>query len=90
MERRGADVRFGSFATVLGWPADVCFAPNSYQKADMPGGPFSANRNQPHHFAPQKKALLFDHLVGGEEQVRRHFNAERLGGLAVDHQLELA
>jgi hypothetical protein len=32
---------------------------------------------------------LFDHLVGGDEQRWRHREAERLGGLEVDHELEL-
>ena len=32
---------------------------------------------------------LFDDFVGGSEQRRRHVEAERLGSLEVDHQLEL-
>jgi hypothetical protein len=33
--------------------------------------------------------MLFDHLVGLGKQRRGHREAERLGGLEVDHQLEL-
>jgi len=32
---------------------------------------------------------LFDHLVGGREQRRRHSEAEHPGGLGVDDQFEL-
>ena len=32
---------------------------------------------------------LFDHLVGCSEQLRMNFEAKRLGGLEVDHELEL-
>ncbi len=32
---------------------------------------------------------LFDHLVGDAEQLVRHIQSERSGGLEIDHQLEL-
>ena len=37
----------------------------------------------------RSKRSLFDHLVGESEQLIRHSEAERLGGLKVDDQLEL-
>jgi hypothetical protein len=38
--------------------------------------------------APQQKPLL-DHLIGTDKQRGRERDAERLGGLEVDDQLEL-
>ena len=34
-------------------------------------------------------AVLFDHLVGAGKQRWRHSEAERVGGLQVNHQLEV-
>ena len=38
--------------------------------------------------APQQPTTLFDHLVGGSEQFIWNGDAERLGGLEIDEQLE--
>src|SRR5262249_1361447 len=38
---------------------------------------------------PQQSNPLFDHLVGAGEQRGWHLEAERLGGIEIDHELEL-
>src|SRR5450759_1587732 len=38
--------------------------------------------------ALQQTVSLFDHVVGERQQRRWHFEAERLGGFEVDHELE--
>ena len=37
----------------------------------------------------RRRRALFDDLVGADEKCRGKINAERLGGLEVDHKLEL-
>src|ERR1700719_85451 len=40
-------------------------------------------------YAVQQTAFLFDHLVGGDLQSKRHCEPERLGRFEIDHQLKL-
>jgi hypothetical protein len=37
----------------------------------------------------QHTASLFDHLVGGEEELLRNGQAERLGGVQIDNEVVL-
>ena len=40
--------------------------------------------------APQQNVSLFDHLVGAAKERGRDFEAERLGGLEVDDELDFS
>ena len=44
--------------------------------------PLSANKRH--------RGTLFDHLVGTRKERLRYVEAERLGGLEIDHQLKLS
>jgi hypothetical protein len=66
-------------------PADVRFAPENGQIADIAARPFSANSDQS---AAQQSGALFDHLVGDGEQLRRNVEAERSGSLKIDHKFK--
>ena len=39
-------------------------------------------------YAPQQRRSLFDHLVSACKQRRRHFEAQRLGGLEIHDEFE--
>jgi len=77
---RSRDFRYGSIATELGLPRDVCFPPDSDRIADILDWQLRANN---------RYSRLFDHLVGAGEQRRRNGKTKRLCRLGVDHQLEL-
>src|SRR5579864_6315801 len=61
-----------------------CFA-----VAPWPGVGYDPLRARRRQSALQRRASLFDHLVGGCEQCLRYRETEPLGGLEVNHQFEL-
>jgi hypothetical protein len=83
-QRRAAHVSVGSFATLQppGWRGS--YALHRDQTGSLPicrKGLIASCRTE-------AQGVLFNHLVGGREQSRRDAEAERLGGLAIDHKLE--
>ena len=77
--------RCGSRPVIRRCPRNVRFGPLCGLKSDMSRGPRSATSGL---MRCSKKHLLFDHLVGGREQLVRHGEAKHAGGLVVDHKLE--
>jgi len=65
---------------------NVRFGPLCGLKSDIARGPKSATSGCEQS---QERSPLFDHLVGKLLEMQRHVEAEYLGGLEVDDQLEL-
>ena len=72
--------RSGSKTEVAALRRDVCFAPVSGHRQAVSACPKSAKK--------RKSTALFDHFVGARQQLRWNFEAERIGRLEIDHQLE--
>jgi len=63
----------------------VRFTPESGQTARPSECPLCAQKRT---YAPQQRRSLFDHLVSARKQRRRHFEAQRLGGLEIHDEFE--
>src|SRR5262245_39871891 len=60
------------------------------RKQTSPGAACMSARCQSRPNALQQNAMLFDHLVGGDEQAGRHREAERLRGFEVQRRFKLS
>src|SRR5215470_1348089 len=92
------NVRFGSKADMCGAPTHVRFTPNSDRESRHPQTVMSAlppeadmcGATRDVRFGPKAdRAGLFDHLVGRDEQARRHCQPKRFGRLNVEGCYEL-
>src|SRR5689334_9242200 len=67
--------------SILAYPGDVRFTPDSDGPTDIPDRRLCANRCREQ---VQQTAALFDHPFGGEQQPWRNFQTQCSGGLAID------
>jgi hypothetical protein len=72
-----------------GGPAPVIHSPQYPIKQTIQPRTSLALECQLRPNAVQQEVPLFDHLVGKQLHRDRHFYAQRLGGLEIDHKLEL-
>jgi hypothetical protein len=80
MSQMGQERRIGAVRNISALP------PRADVEADIIEPPVSATSGCEQS---QERSPLFDHLVGKLLEMQRHVEAEYLGGLEVDDQLEL-
>src|SRR6476660_7656045 len=89
--------RFGSKADICGAPTHVRFTPNSDRESGFSHKVMSALPPKADmcsargyvRFGPIADIALFDHLVSERDQRGRYLEADRLGGLEVEHKIKL-
>jgi hypothetical protein len=70
----------GSNSEVAALPRYFCFAPMNGHRETQSSSPFGATSGS--------DAFLFDHLIGPDEQRRRHGNSDRASGVQVYGQFD--